>query len=318
MRNRKMWQSMFWCLIAVTMLGGVGRAAEPVYDYNNVVIVLDASGSMNSKLSGTSTRKIDAAKQALREVLKQVSADTQIGLLVFSSANLQNDWVYPLGPRDDAKLMQAIGLPEPKAGTPLGAYIKKGADRLLEQRARQHGYGTYRLLIVTDGEAGDVPLMERYVPEVMARGITIDVIGVDMKSNHTLATKVHSYRKANDPQSLTRAIAEVFAEVGGTQTDGATEEAFAELAPIPTEMASAMITALATSGNNPIGSIKRMPPQTTSRVAPPAPAQPRHQPTASKASRGGGPKPIGQVLFIALIVVVVLAGLLFRTMRQGM
>ena len=71
---------------------------------NNVVIVLDASGSMDRPMPGSSMRKMDAAKAALREVLKRVPSDTQIGLLVFSGANVSNDWVYSLGPRDDAKL----------------------------------------------------------------------------------------------------------------------------------------------------------------------------------------------------------------------
>jgi len=92
-------------------------------------------------------------------------------LLVFSAKGVETDWLYPLGPRDDAKLMQAIDRPQPGGGTPLGAYLKKGTDRLLEERAKQFGYGTFRLLVVTDGEAGDKELVERYTPEVIARGI---------------------------------------------------------------------------------------------------------------------------------------------------
>ena len=36
------------------------------------------------------------------------------------------------------------------------------------------------------------------------------IIGVNMKSDHTLATKVHSYRRADDPSSLTKAFSDVF------------------------------------------------------------------------------------------------------------
>ena len=66
-----------------------------------------------------------------------------------------------------------------------------------------------------------------------------------MNQRHTLATKVHSYRAANDPQSLQRALAEVFAEVGGRTTDTADAEAFALLDPIPEGVALAAIQALA-------------------------------------------------------------------------
>lgn len=245
---------------AVFVLASLHTGAVPAFagdagrDYNNVVVVLDASGSMGGYMAGGSTvKKIDAAKEALREVLKQVPMDTRIGLLVFSGSNRTHGWVYPLGPRDDDMLMEAISRPQPGGGTPLGAYIKKGADRLLEQRAKQHGYGSYRLLIVTDGEAQDQKLVDRFVPEVLARGITVDAIGVDMRSTHTLATKVHSYRSADDPASLKQAVAEVFAEVADTGPSSAGEDAFAQIAPIPDDMAAAMLNALSASGNQPIG-----------------------------------------------------------------
>lgn len=235
------------------------EAAALDTDSNNVVIVLDASGSMSERMSRAGMTKMEAAKTALISVLKQVPAGTNVGLLVFSAGNLKNDWAYPLGRLNPDRLEQAVRLPQPGGNTPLGAYIQKGADRLLEQRAKQFGYGTYRLLIVTDGEAQDQNLVDRYAPEVMARGITMDVIGVDMRKAHTLATRAHSYRSADDPEALTRALSDVFAEVGGVDQAGTDEEAFAQLSPIPDEMAVAMLKALAVSGNQPIG--KGNPPQ---------------------------------------------------------
>ena len=111
----------------------------------------------------------------------------------------------------------------------MGEYIKIGADRLLEARDSRFGYGTFRLLVVTDGEASDADLVDTYTPDVLARGIRVDVIGVAMDQDHTLATMVHTYRRANDAATLKQAIAEVFAEVT-TQDEGATEEdAFALL-----------------------------------------------------------------------------------------
>mgnify|MGYP001590337655 CR=1 FL=1 len=243
-------------LLALTLCAGMVHSMEGL-DHNNVVIVLDASGSMDSVMStsedGTSVNKMDAAKIALLEVLKQVPGETHIGLLVFSASNISDPWVYPLGPRDDHLLKEAVMKPDPSGGTPLGKYIKIGADTLLEQREKQFGYGTYRLLIVTDGEAQDKRLVEKYVPEAMSRGITLDVIGVGMVRTHTLATKVHSYRNANDPASLKKAIADVFAEVADDSSDSTGEDAFAELAAIPHEAAASMLKVLATSGNHPLG-----------------------------------------------------------------
>ena len=227
--------------------------------HDNVVIVLDASGSMKQRMRGSGVQKMEAAKAALKSVLQNVSETTHIGLLVFSAKNLRNDWVYPLGPREEERLLEAIDLPMPESGTPLGEYIKMGADRLLEARARQYGYGTYRLLIVTDGNASDPELVDRYTPEVLARGIIVDVIGVDMKTDHTLASMAHSYRRANDPDSLERAIQEVFAELSSDDADFSMEEAFELVDPLPVECAEAALQALSTSGNRPIGENARRP-----------------------------------------------------------
>jgi uncharacterized protein YegL len=241
---------------AVALSGAfLANAADPQpgIALDNVVIVLDASGSMDSRMPQSTVIKMDAAKEALKQVVRQLPTTIQVGLLVFSGQNPTNVWVYPLGPRDDALLLEAIDRPQPAGGTPLGTSIKQAADRLLEERQRQFGYGTFRLLVVTDGEAQDRNLVDRYTPEIIARGITVDVIGVAMKQQHTLATRVHSYRPANDPESLQRALSEVFGEIGAARDDSTQAETFAVLASIPAEVASAALQALATSGNHPIG-----------------------------------------------------------------
>ena len=233
-------------------LAGMSWAGDAQTD--SVIVILDASGSMDLRMGGAGEQKMQAAKAALIEALKQVPATTQIGLLVFSGREAVQGWAYPLGPRDDRKLIDAINRPQPWGNTPLGEYIKRGADLLLDERKKQHGYGTLRLLIVTDGEATDGNLTEIYLPEVLARGITIDVIGVDMDQAHTLATKVHSYRSANDPASLRRAVAEVFAEVAGGGRDAdASDDAFKAIAGLPDKLAAGMVEALAKTGDHPIG-----------------------------------------------------------------
>lgn len=221
---------------------------------DNVVIVLDASGSMNERMHDSPVTRMDAAKEALQAVIGRVPDNTQVGLVVFSASNLRNDWTYDLQPVNKAELSKAIELPRPGGATPLGQYLKVGSDRLLKQREAQRGYGTFRLLVVTDGIASDPILVERYLPDVLARGILVDVIGVDMKENHPLATRVRSYRKANDPESLVKAVTSALSEVSsqGPQ-DAAGQEEFELVAAFPPEMASAALEALTISGNYPIG-----------------------------------------------------------------
>ena len=65
---------------------------------DNIVVILDASGSMQDKFSGDRTKsKMEAAKAALQEVLANIPDGTQIGLLVFSGANIHNEWGVPIG-----------------------------------------------------------------------------------------------------------------------------------------------------------------------------------------------------------------------------
>jgi hypothetical protein len=176
-----------------------------------------------------------------------------VGLLVFGARDTDDGWVYPIGPRDDAKLKAAIDQPVPYSLTPLGACIKMAADGLLKQRGEQQGFGTYRLLIVTDGNADDQPLVDKYVPEVLGRGITLDVIGVAMKSDQILAANAHSYRRADDPASLKKAVADVFAEVGKTDTDALGGDAFRRIASIPPDVAKALLKGLSIVNNTPVG-----------------------------------------------------------------
>ena len=310
-------------LIVSVILVAAPAYVEDISDitHNNIIIILDGSGSMRFEMKGTSTVKMDAAKTALKEILKQVPQDTNIGLLVFSDSVKSDGWVYPLGPRDDEKLLKSIDLPQPKGGTPLGEFIKRGANKLMEVRDEQFGYGTYRLLVVTDGEATDKELMNEVVPKVISRGIVIDAIGVDMTSDHTLATQVHSYRKANDPASLKKAIADVFAEIADLGTSIATEDAFAEIAPIPIEMAQSMLKALTTLNNQEItdtqNSVKKSKTQSNKQnVQSPVKVQPPQNMPRPSRNRPVGVRTVFlfsfSIVFFFIILIVVIAAAIIR------
>lgn len=276
-----------WVLLGGLLLPQL-QGAESLRD--NIVVILDASSSMKKGMSG-GRRKMDVAKKALREVLvNSVKDTTNVGILVFSSSNLKSDVLYPLGPVDKDRLARVVMSPQPGRGTPLGRYLKKGADVLLEQRQKQEGYGTYRLLVVTDGEAQDPKLVDVYLPDILSRGITIDVIGVAMKSDHPLATRVHSYRSADDPARLAEAISEVFAEIGGEDEDMPGSEDFTLLETIPDDLAKAMLKALTERRDEPITAVRRSS-TTTPRSAPRRP------------SSGWGP--VGIVMMFVFLLFVV-------------
>ncbi|MEO1482437.1 MAG: vWA domain-containing protein [Myxococcota bacterium] len=238
--------------LALLILGssGIARAQEA---YDSIVIVLDGSGSMDGRM-GNGQSKMVAARNALKAVLANAGENTHVGILAFGSVG-PGRWVYPLGAIEDlGRLNRAIDRIDAAGGTPLGDCIKQGADALLDDRQTKFGYGSSTLLVVTDGEANDPWFVDEYAPEVVARGIRLDVIGVAMQKDHTLARVAHSYRRANDPKALERAVSNVIAEVTSQSTDAAPGEGAFELAAaFEPEMALQVIGALANSGNHPIG-----------------------------------------------------------------
>jgi len=254
-------------------------AAVPVYADQNVVVVLDDSGSMNEQMrSNRRLTKMDAAKEALLKVLEGLPTDTKVGIVLLNGGRGTNRWVYPLAIVDPARLRAGIQRISAHGSTPLGERMKEGCDKLLSLRNEEH-YGSYRLLVVTDGEASDGDLVERYLPDILARGIWLGAIGVDMDGNHSLATKVHTYRKADNPEDLIGAIREFMAEFPDDDTDA--DQADMELlAALPNEVATAALEALAQPRNHPIGEqppgvAEEMPPTTTAGE----PAAPYGQPT---------------------------------------
>ena len=297
--------ALLGAVLAGLLAAPLGQAQVQVTD--NVVVVVDASGSMGAPMGGST--RMSVAKDALKQVLEQIPDTTHVGILVFPRGN----WVYPLGPRKESMLAGAIDSIQSGGGTPLGDYMKRGADALLEARKKQFGYGTYRLLVVTDGEAGDARQVEAFTPDIISRGITIDCIGVEMASRHTLATKVHSYRNANDPESLKQAISEVFAEVASGDAGPGGENAFELITDLPEATASAMLQSLSTSGNQPIGEGPVM--RSVESPSPsPAPSYSGGT-TSSQSTSGEEDNPL--VFLCAALCVLGVPGLVIYTIVKG-
>ncbi|MDO8598754.1 MAG: VWA domain-containing protein [bacterium] len=243
-------------LSAVLLASSLAVAQQPSTTHDAVVIVLDDSGSMDEGMSFGGPNKMTAAKDALKMVLRSIPGTTWVGLLT-----LNGGWKYDLGPRNDARLLDVISGVQTKGSTPLARSIKAGADRLMQEREKQLGYGHYRLLVVTDGqESEDNRGIEAYPPEVRARGLTLDVIGVAMGEDHVLAKHAHTYRNAADPSSLERVIREVFAERVDPNDRTGGGDAFELIAGLDPGVAQEALLALGRAGNHPIGEQPPAPP----------------------------------------------------------
>lgn len=230
-----------WSTITILLMASAVAQAEHKNN-QNVVIVLDGSGSMSGE-------KMDMAKRALIQVVDQIPSGSNVGLIVFS--NNINGWAYDLGPLDREKFSEAVNSIEAGGGTPLGKYMIEGANALIAFR-KKSPYGFHKLLIVTDGESNDdisKPLIGEY--GILSKGLFVESIGVKMRSKHTLATFV-PYRDASDEESLKKAINSVFAE--STSSDDNVD--FDILSGLDYEVAQTVIQSLSKPDNAPVGSIE--------------------------------------------------------------
>lgn len=259
------------------MLGSLGSIAHAA---DHVVIILDDSGSMNEAMAGN-IRKMDAAKRALAKVVEQIPDTTNVGILLLNGARANNHWLVPLGALDKKNATIKVNSIGANGGTPLGEAMRIASDQLLQARNKSV-YGTYRLIVVTDGEATDKVLLDQYLPDILSRGLIVDAIGVNMAGNHSLATQVHSYRRADDEAALSNAIVEILAESSGDNS-GSSDSDFELLNALNDVDAGEILKALAKPNNDPVTGYSAR----TSAVAPPEPTwvppPPAVIPTAAQA-----------------------------------
>ncbi len=238
-------------LTLVTLFGLTTTISAADY----IVIVMDTSGSMADYMRTAKKSRMDVAKEALIEVLSKIPDTTRVGVLTFEG------WIYKIAPVDRAKLAEAINGTSPGGGTPLYGFIKQGATELLKAREGSGNYGSFKMLVVTDGEASDNHLNRRdgdkpgVLEDVVSRGIIVDAIGLDMSGDHSLKTIINgSYMSGDDPSSLKKAVAKSVAEVGfDDKSLGDAKEAFEIAGEFSDEWANGVIFTMASFYNQPIG-----------------------------------------------------------------
>lgn len=266
-------------LLAALLFPLLAHASETT-THDCIAIVIDGSGSMRDAISSDSDiRKITAAKSALVSVIDQIPPSTHVGVLLFvGDGDSQLKWLSPIGPMNKDQLKAAINNINPNGGTPLGLSIKIAADELLKARAAQNNYGTYQLLVVTDGEATDGDLMDTYAKEIKKpeRRIQFDVIGIGMPGKHMLSRIADRYWGANDAIALNKAL-QTAVQVETTNADAAQAD-YDLLKGLPDDVAKAWL-AEATNmdlANWPIGEEKPIPspPASANAQANPQTAQP--------------------------------------------
>lgn len=180
----------------------------------NFYFVLDGSGSMTQAPSsdcGGSQRfatKMEGAVWALERFLEHVPEDVKIGLYVFDSAGSRE--ALPIGRDNREAFREAVRGVNPGQQTPLAKAIRFGSNRLVAEYKKQLGYGEFRLVVITDGEAAKIPEASHYAARF---GIPIYAIGLCVGERHPLRQFSVSYRAADNFEDLARGLQDTLAEL---------------------------------------------------------------------------------------------------------
>jgi len=184
----------------------------------NFYFVFDGSGSMGEALNQRCTgdkrfqSRLAGAKWAVEKFMPHVPDAVNLGLWVFDTHG--NSERVVLGPGNREQFLSAIQKISAGRKTPLTESIAQGVDRLVRQREKQLGYGEFRLIVITDGEATGQPLPQA-VQYARAQRIPIYTIGLCLGEAHQLRQYSVSYRAADSIEALRRGLEEMLAETQG-------------------------------------------------------------------------------------------------------
>jgi Ca-activated chloride channel homolog len=207
-------------LLLTTLAMPLGAAAQSQQGgeaalTRNFYFIFDGSGSMaeslNQQCRGDKRfgSRLEGAKWAVGQFLPLVARDVNLGLWVFDASG--NSERVALGPDNRSQFLTAVQKTRAGGNTPLTESIAQGIDRLVQQRDKQLGYGEFRLIVVTDGEATGRPLPHA-VAYARERRIPIYTIGLCLAADHELRKYSVSYRAADSIEALKRGLEETLAE----------------------------------------------------------------------------------------------------------
>lgn len=186
--------------------------AENIFS-RNFLVVLDTSGSMDDRACAGGGDKITVAKKALEIFASSVKDNDNLGLMIFNNGS---KLLVPLAPakNNSADFLQKVSEMKAGGGTYMAEAVRDGFAELTRQGKVQLGYGSYYLVMVTDGQAnsGHDPTADiNYV--IDNTPIMVYGIGFCIKGDHPLNQKGRTiYREASSPEQLTKALADVLAE----------------------------------------------------------------------------------------------------------
>jgi len=181
------------------------ESVEAQPDPNRLIaaIVLDDSGSMSAD--------IDAAKTAVIGALDAMSDRDRVAVLALNAGT-----ILPFTTVAEARsmlpnLLQPI---RSDGSTPLTGAIRTAQTLLGQEAAMVRGFGSFRLIVTTDGQADDDAALNAEIEQLAARTpIQVTTIGIGISGNHVLRRKaLGSFVDVSDVSALQQALQAAVAE----------------------------------------------------------------------------------------------------------
>ncbi|MCP5083258.1 MAG: VWA domain-containing protein [Alphaproteobacteria bacterium] len=159
-------------LVAVLLLSFT-VFTRPAYSVNNVVFVVDGSGSMSDPFE--KRPKLEIAKEALSSLVRGLpDQGINAGLVVYSGGCESSSATVPLARVNKQSLLSGIGAIVAGGKTPIASSL-----RLAETELRDVP-GEKAVILLTDGAETCNGDPQRTARELNQKGITVHVIGFDI------------------------------------------------------------------------------------------------------------------------------------------
>jgi hypothetical protein len=166
-------------------------------------IILDDSGSMGTD--------IVPARAAVVSALGAMDPDDRVAVIALNAGT-----ILPFAgvARARAELPPLLERVISEGGTPLTGAMVAARDALAQEAAVAGGFGTYRILVTTDGAADDGAALQATVEDIArTTPIQIVTIGVGIRGNHILRRDdLAAFVAIDDVGQLAGALRDAIAE----------------------------------------------------------------------------------------------------------
>ena len=158
---------------------GVTSKVYSQSDTKNILIILDASGSMWGRIDGTP--KITLAREVIRDFIKTIPPEVELGLIAYGHRRKKDcgdvELLLPFGV-DRNVFITALETIRPKGRTPLALSVERGVETFRELP------GSYSIVLVTDGKetCGGDPCEVVRTLKKSGVDFTMHVVGFGVKS----------------------------------------------------------------------------------------------------------------------------------------